>query len=853
MPSAIRRLELLLFLRKTFFTVHTTSTAGTSRNLGSHLISVYDILVASGCDSDICTAGALHSIYGTGVFKKITILPSTENRAEIRSRFGVRAERLAFLFHSCARKIPNGIETGVLFDRSKRYQLPGVTVEEIQALRLIEAANCLDQDTEASLAKRLPNVYRTWVSQKQLKNHSTASQLVHSDCCSAISCLPVAGGNLVRGLRLRVFPYTADRRIEYAESDSKGYDIYLPLTDVLEYETSFLPLTCLLDSLAVAKLKSISALPAGLEINAKHGKMRSEGSNLLDNRGEGVSSNGSAVENPALPARKQLTVFTLRGEAVMGMPWSPLWMLTRYLPYTCGARKYDRCFARNTALEIDVKRIHGDSAAAVRMYGRLSNISRSVGQPRLGPPSLSLSSIVDSACCDSTLPGSSVGRVIDSMMSYGYAVISVEDAAAATIARAYDSLLLFHNSITLKEKKQTFERFDGDRYVGWTRDSAREWLQMRVAREQGQTIPLLWPEGFPVEHRENLAAAVELLTTVTERLFEEIGVQLKLGSRTYLRNLCTGGDKGGSSVGSSVCRQFVYLDQRPPSQRPVPAPAPAGGLEPVRAAPVYPRSSSGSHADMGLLTLSPCSTIPALNLLNPLSHDVMYPEQGLGPNEWVLFAGETLSFLTAGALQAPIHSVPQVDRWQLTRDRGSEGANAFRPPPLRRSMPLFLRADPEMHLLPLRDLPSESTLTDVPHIQEKFPVRPSKPEKLPLLPSKLEIPPALQAVDAEPTASDSEGGSEHKETSFVDETSPTAGTSSEPLLDCFEEKFEDISLVDVSAGSSSMNAVEGGVEEEGKDSNRLFLSPHAMTCRVFTETHSIGLRPWRLGKGGGDF
>jgi hypothetical protein len=631
MPSALRRLELLIFLRNTFFTIHTTSTAGVKRSLGSHLISVYDLLVASGCDSDVCTAGALHSIYGTGVFKKITILATTDNRAEIRSRFGVRAERLAYLFHACSRKFPSNIETGLLFDRSKRYKLPGVTIEEIQALRLIEAANILDQNTEDFLSKRLPNVYRTWLSQNHLKNHWMASKLILPGCCRT-NCLPAAGQNrVVEGLRLRAFVYTAEKKSSGADSGSKGYDVYLPVTAASEFEATFLPLANLFDSYIMAE-----------------------------------SAAKNTIENPdplALKTQSHLIVFTLRGESVMGMPWSPLWMLSRYLPYSCGGPKSNSSFSSKIALEIDIRRFDGDSVAAVRMYERLSSISRSVGQPRFGPPSLSLASIIDSKCRDRTAPNNGAGRVIDSMMSYGYAVISVDDAAAATITRAYNSVLLFHSTIPLKDKKHTFERFDGDRYMGWTRDCSREWLQMRVSRKpDGSTgVRLLWPESFPKEHRENLAAATEILTSVTENIFEEIGVQLKLGSRKYLRDLCTGRGKGRGTVGSSVCRQFVYLDQRLPRQQT----ESSGVTDSLPAASLAPRFASGSHADMGLLTLSPCSTIPALNLLNPYSHDMMYPEQGLGPNEWVLFAGETLSFLTGGAVQAPIHSVPQIDRWKL--------------------------------------------------------------------------------------------------------------------------------------------------------------------------------------------
>jgi hypothetical protein len=67
-------------------------------------------------------------------------------REEIRRVFGERAERLAYLFHSCNRKLsPNNIENGRLFDRRSNVPLSNVSVQDIQALRLVEAANMLDQ------------------------------------------------------------------------------------------------------------------------------------------------------------------------------------------------------------------------------------------------------------------------------------------------------------------------------------------------------------------------------------------------------------------------------------------------------------------------------------------------------------------------------------------------------------------------------------------------------------------------------------------------------------------------------------------------------------------------------------
>jgi hypothetical protein len=86
---------------------------------------------------------------------------------------------------------------------------------------------------------------------------------------------------------------------------------------------------------------------------------------------------------------------------------------------------------------------------------------------------------------------------------------------------------------------------------------------------------------------------------------------------------------------------------------------------------------------MGLLTVAPPSTFPELELECPDSGALVLPEIGLGPDEWVVFAGETIGFMTNGRLNAPIHRVPWVDT-----------GGAFRC-----SMPFFLRASPSAELL----------------------------------------------------------------------------------------------------------------------------------------------------------
>jgi hypothetical protein len=97
------------------------------------------------------------------------------------------------------------------------------------------------------------------------------------------------------------------------------------------------------------------------------------------------------------------------------------------------------------------------------------------------------------------------------------------------------------------------------------------------------------------------------------------------------------------------------------------------------------------------------STLPALELINPHTHQVHHPEgisnvvqetDAAEPKtvddyrDWVVFSGETLAYLTSGYLPAPIHSVPF-----LQYKEGTESE-------LRRSMPMFLRADPHAILRP---------------------------------------------------------------------------------------------------------------------------------------------------------
>ena len=283
-------------------------------------------------------------------------------------------------------------------------------------------------------------------------------------------------------------------------------------------------------------------------------------------------------------------------------------------------------------------------------------------------------------------------------------------------------------------------------------------------------------------------------------------------------------------MGSSVCRQFVYLDRPTPvTSLPCPRVDPPSST-PARAHPI-PSSASGCHADMGIITLSPCSTIPALNLVHPATHEMLYPEVDLRPNEWILFAGESLSFLSGGTIQAPLHSVPYIDRTSLRKgvEKGM-GPESMEIPPLRRSMPLFLRADPDMFLHPKRDLQWHHPAAVIPSSESDCTLSQLRSECKNDAPQE-----AIDKIDR----------------MCVDSTSEVSAT-----LRSTESSVDDVIEVQdmLSTTATATATATATKKEEIKVAVEPFvLSPYSMTCRRYTEDHSIGLRPWRLIKGSGDF
>eukprot|EP00928_Gymnodinium_smaydae_P071379 TRINITY_DN54991_c0_g1_i1.p1 TRINITY_DN54991_c0_g1~~TRINITY_DN54991_c0_g1_i1.p1 ORF type:complete len:309 (-),score=17.86 TRINITY_DN54991_c0_g1_i1:521-1327(-) len=219
-----------------------------------------------------------------------------------------------------------------------------------------------------------------------------------------------------------------------------------------------------------------------------------------------------------------------------------------------------------------------------------------------------------------------------------------------------------------KAKSRWKLAFDGKRYVGYGHDVGREWVQFREGFDDPSRIQ--WPSWAEV-HRDRLSDCYHVCDAVARTALRAV---LPNGCRdvTPLTTWPVESDAQEDRFGPSVMRFLVYKDRPPGASNDA--------------------SASGHHADMGLLSVLPPSTLPALEVWNTSTGTRVFPEQSLGrkfgSREWIVMAGETLAYLTyctQNPIHAPVHRVPYVDRGRGDR---------------RLAMPFFLRAAPSAILTP---------------------------------------------------------------------------------------------------------------------------------------------------------
>jgi hypothetical protein len=115
--------------------------------LSEHLRGTYDVLLRWNCADEVCLAGLYHSVYGTDVFKTVTVTPDARDKVE--AAIGGTAERLAFLYCALVREsLYDNLSTGgpPYRVRNRLDDTPmELSVEEYAKLVTIDLANRLEQ------------------------------------------------------------------------------------------------------------------------------------------------------------------------------------------------------------------------------------------------------------------------------------------------------------------------------------------------------------------------------------------------------------------------------------------------------------------------------------------------------------------------------------------------------------------------------------------------------------------------------------------------------------------------------------------------------------------------------------
>ena len=113
-------------------------------SLLEHLVGTYQILKEHEAPDYLCLAGLFHSIYGTSVFRNVTV--GKERRGEIQALIGRKAEEIVFAFSALDR--PKLFEDTALKQQYDWKDSLDITFDKDQAcddLLRIECANILDQ------------------------------------------------------------------------------------------------------------------------------------------------------------------------------------------------------------------------------------------------------------------------------------------------------------------------------------------------------------------------------------------------------------------------------------------------------------------------------------------------------------------------------------------------------------------------------------------------------------------------------------------------------------------------------------------------------------------------------------
>ncbi|CAK4080089.1 unnamed protein product [Aphanomyces euteiches] len=225
------------------------------------------------------------------------------------------------------------------------------------------------------------------------------------------------------------------------------------------------------------------------------------------------------------------------------------------------------------------------------------------------------------------------------------------------------------------------------RYVGFSCDPNREYLQMRRPLKHAGTV---WPRPYfstpeAAQFAQDMLQLFNVLDGIGHDCMEAICDVLAMDRSWIFNELLddpspppTSADEVTNTdmscrYGASVLRIYNYRNKK------------GENLDPKR---LDINASCGSHADLGLVTVSPCATVPGLQMWNLDRMAWTDVECDATELHFSVFAGETLGVITNGLIRAPLHRVPATVVEDETKRR--------------MSMPFFLRARPHACLNPNR-------------------------------------------------------------------------------------------------------------------------------------------------------
>ena len=113
--------------------------------LWDHLAGVHSILQVCGAKDYVCRAGLFHSVYGTNVFKTVTIRAS--RRGEVQNLIGIDAESLVWAFCNLPRPqiFEKSLQGGAVFDWLGPFAPKDEQLQFHEDLLRLECANLLEQ------------------------------------------------------------------------------------------------------------------------------------------------------------------------------------------------------------------------------------------------------------------------------------------------------------------------------------------------------------------------------------------------------------------------------------------------------------------------------------------------------------------------------------------------------------------------------------------------------------------------------------------------------------------------------------------------------------------------------------